>query len=263
MNVGHPAIGKFVARLLRRSMLSSEEAHALLNLSFRAAQLPAHADIIYPGETVSHACLVAKGLVGRFDQMRDGKRQIAAFHIPGDMCDLHSVVAPTAGWGMGALSATTVLFVPHAELRKLALGYPNVSLAFWRDSTADASVLAKWVGNLGRQEARARLAHLLCETGVRLELAELGTRSSFVLEATQEQLADALGLTAVHVNRTMQALRRDGLVATHGRTIEIADWQRLAQVADFDPAYLLLDLPTRAHRHNAPGSGFGGLPSAA
>lgn len=263
MNVGHPAIEKFVVRLLRRSTLSSEEVHALLTLPCRVTQPQAHADIVRPGETVSHACLVAKGLVARFDQMRDGKRQIAAFHITGDMCDLHSVVAPTAGWGISALSPSTVLFVPHAELRKLAIAYPNVALAFWRDSTADASVLAKWVGNLGRQDARARLAHLLCEMGVRLELADLGTRTSFVLDATQEQLADALGLTAVHVNRTMQALRREGLLATRSRTIEVADWQRFAEVADFDPAYLLLDLPSRAAAARGHGISLGGMSSVA
>lgn len=246
MNVGHPALEKFVARLLRRSTLSTEEVQALLHLPCRVAQPQAHFDIVYPGETVNHACLVAKGLVARFDQMRDGKRQIAAFHIPGDMCDLHSVVAPTAGWGISALSPSTVLFLSHAELRKLAIAYPNVALSFWRDGTADASVLAKWVGNLGRQDARSRLAHLLCEMGVRLELAGLGTRTSFVLDATQEQLADALGLTAVHVYRTMQALRREGLLATHGRTIDVVDWQCFAEAADFDPAYLLLGLPTRA-----------------
>lgn len=262
MNVGHPAIQKFVARLLRRSTLSRDEVQALLQLPCRVAQPQAHADIVYPGKKVGDSCLVAKGLVARFDQMRDGKRQIAAFHIAGDMCDLHSVVAPTAGWGITALSPTTVLFVPHVELRRLAITYPNIALAFWRDTTADALVLAKWVGNLGRQEARARLAHLLCEMGVRLELAGLGSRSSFILDATQEQLADALGLTAVHVNRTMQVLRRDGLVVTRNRTVEVADWQRLAAVAEFDASYLLLDLPSREAATHGHGIGSRPMPSA-
>jgi CRP-like cAMP-binding protein len=92
---------------------------------------------------------VVEGLVGRFDQMKDGRRQISALYIPGDMCDLHSTVMPVAGWGLEAITTTTVLHVPHYDLRNLATEFPNVALAFWRDTTADASVLAKWVGNSG------------------------------------------------------------------------------------------------------------------
>jgi CRP-like cAMP-binding protein len=156
------------------------------------------------------------------------------------MCDLHSVVAPTAAWGITAVTATTIVQVAHTGLRELVNTYPAVALAFWRDGTADASIIAKWVGNLGRQDARARLAHILCEFGIRMEQAGLGTRNSFDLKVTQEQFADALGLTPVHVNRTLQRLRAECLVATQGHRVEIPDWDRLVAVAEFDPAYLLL-----------------------
>jgi CRP-like cAMP-binding protein len=248
MPADHAALQKFLARLLTRSTLSREEQDAILSLHCRAAQVQPRVDIVSPGQTVDYACLIAKGLAARFDQMRNGQRQITAFHIPGDMCDLHSVVAPTAAWGIAALTATTVAYIPHGSLRELANDYPAIALAFWRDSTADASVLAKWVGNLGRQDARARLAHVICELGMRIEQAGLGTRTSFALNATQEQLADALGLTAVHVNRTLQRLRAEGYVATRGQTIEILDWQRLVDVAEFDPAYLLLGKSIHPHR---------------
>jgi CRP-like cAMP-binding protein len=242
----HPALQKFLARLLRRSTLDAEEQQALLQLPCRVVQVQPRMDIVSPGETVNHACLVSKGLVARFDQMRDGRRQIAAFHIPGDMCDLHSVVAPTAAWGMAALGASTILHIPHVELRRLAHTYPRIAMAFWRDGTADASILAKWVGNLGRQAAQPRLAHLLCELGTRMEVAGLGSRTCFQLDVTQEQLADALGLTAVHVNRMMQALRAEGLVATRNHVVEIENWNALATTAEFDPAYLLLNEPSRS-----------------
>jgi CRP-like cAMP-binding protein len=195
--------------------------------------------------------LISKGLAVRFDQMRDGRRQIAAFHIPGDMCDLHSVVAPTAAWGIGTLAPTTVLHVPHDELRALAVRYPAIAMAFWRDGTTDASVLAKWVGNLGRQDAHARLAHLLCEMGLRMECAGLGTRSEFTLDASQEQLADALGLTSVHVNRMLQRLRSEGLIGSANRNVTIQDWDGLAAVGEFDPAYLLLDQRTTRQASDA------------
>jgi CRP-like cAMP-binding protein len=245
---GNHALQRFLARLLSRSLLTAEEQRAILELPCRTSKVQARRDIVSPGETVDHACLVGKGIVARFDQMRDGQRQIAAFYIAGDMCDLHSVVAPVAGWGMSAMTASTLLFVPHASLRELVVRYPAIALAFWRDSTADASILAKWVGNLGRQDARARLAHLLCEFGTRFERAELGTRTCFMLDLTQEQIADAQGLTAVHVNRTIQRLRGEGVITTLNRTVEVSDWKRLVDIADFDPTYLLLNEPTASQR---------------
>ncbi|HEY8434016.1 MAG TPA: Crp/Fnr family transcriptional regulator [Sphingomicrobium sp.] len=247
----HPALEKFLARLVLRSPLRIEQQQAILNLPYRAVQVRARADVVSPGDTVSHATLVAKGLTARFDQMRDGRRQIVAFHVPGDMCDLHSVVAPTAAWGIASVSAATILEVPHSALRAIATTYPEIAIAFWRDAVVDGSILSKWNGNLGRQSARARLAHLLCEMGTRMEVAGLASRTCFALDATQEQLADALGLTAVHVNRTYQSLRRDGLIATHSHIAQIDDWSRLAEVGDFDPAYLLLDEPTAGERPDA------------
>ena len=231
---------RFVTKLLLRSQLSGEEQEAILRLNCRATQVRARTDIVSPGETVDHACLVAQGLVARFDQMLDGDRQITSFYIPGDMADLHSVVSPAAAWGITALSPATVVRVPHKELLEVARAYSAIMLAFWRDTVADGSVLAKWVGNLGRQDARARLAHVLCEIGIRMELAGLGTRTAFELDATQDQLADALGLTAVHVNRTLQRLRAERAVMTRGHVVEVLDWPRLADIAEFDPDFLLL-----------------------
>jgi CRP-like cAMP-binding protein len=242
MTASNPALEKFLARLLRRSALTDEEQRAILELPCRVVNVRPRTDIVSPGETVDHACLVGKGMVARFDQMRDGRRQIVAFHIPGDMCDLHSVVAPTAAWGMAALTQSTVLHVPHKEIRRLAVSHPTVALAFWRDGTVDSSILAKWIGNLGRQDARARVAHMLCELGMRLEVAGLAIeRTCFTLDLTQEQLADAVGLTPVHVNRTMQALRRMDLIGTSGRTVNVKSWDGLAEEAEFNPDYLLLD----------------------
>lgn len=240
MRTNQSALEHFLARLLRRSQLDPEERDAILSLSGQTHQFHANADIVSPGQTVSHSCLIAHGLAARYDQMADGQRQLNAFHIEGDMCDLHSVVCPTAAWGITALTTTTVFQVAHAELRPLVARYPRVALAFWREGTADASILAKWVGNLGRRGARARLAHLLCEMGLRMEASALGTRNQFWFDVTQTNLADATGLTPVHVNRTLQALRREGLIRTDSRMIYVDDWQRLTSVAEFDPDYLLL-----------------------
>jgi CRP-like cAMP-binding protein len=229
--------------VLRRSALNSDEQQAILSISGQTRQYAAHADVVSPGEVIQHACLVSRGVVGRFDQMRNGQRQITSFYIAGDMCDLHSVVAPKASWSITAISASTVCLVPHAELRAISFRYPAIALAFWRDATVDASILAKWVGNLGRKDAIARVAHIICEMGMRLEYAGLASRTIFQLPTTQEQLADAAGITPVHMNRMLQELRARGLLIFGSSNVEILDWDRLADVADFNPDYLMLDEP--------------------
>lgn len=236
----HSGLSRFLTRLLYRSDLNGEEQQAILGLTSHAHQVRANYDIVTPNERVEHSCLIAHGLAARYDQMADGRRQINALYIPGDMSDLHSVVWPTAQWGNVALATTTVLYVPHRELRHIAEEYPAIAFAFWRDGTVDASILAKWVVNVGRRDARSRLAHLLCETALRMQQVQLGTRESFWFDMTQAQLADALGLTPVHVNRSLQALRTEGMIHTESRQVFIDDWDRLATVAEFDPGYLLL-----------------------
>jgi CRP-like cAMP-binding protein len=228
----------FLARLQRRSLLSDDEQAAIRALSGRVEKVPTGRDVIVPGESTGEACLVVKGLMSRFDVLLDGRRQTVALYIPGEMCDLHSVPVPTSGWGLEALTPSTLLFVPHEELRAL-IRDPAMALALWRDTTVDGSILAKWVANLGRKQAAPRLAHLFCEMGVRMEQAGLGSRGEFSLPMTQTQLADVVGLTSVHLNRTLKALAPRG-VSFARKTVTIEDWKALAHMAEFDPAYLLL-----------------------
>lgn len=242
MSMQHPALKRFLRRLLRHSKLDAGEQAAVLQLHTGEVRIQAHRDLVSPGRKVDDACLVASGWLGRFDLMRDGSRQITALHVPGDMCDLHSVVAPIPGWGITALSDAVALTIPHEELRAAAIRYPNLSLAFWRDTTLDASILAKAVANIGRKEAVARVAHLLCELGIRAEQAGEGERCRFLLDLTQEQLGDILGLTSVHVNRMIGNLRRADTIAVDRRVVSILDWNQLASIAEFDPEYLLCGL---------------------
>lgn len=233
-SVLHP----FLKRLLDRSTLNPGERDAILSLKGQRCQARANADIVSPGEVATHSYLVLEGLVGRFGQLFDGRRQITAFHVVGDMCDLHSLVFPKVGWSIQALTPTTLFKVPHHDLRRIAGEYPAIAEAFWRDCVVDASILSQWVVNLGRRDARMRLAHLLCEMGVRMEQTGLGTRLCYELHLTQSQLADALGLTSVHVNRVLQSLRRDAVIATPNRQVRVLDWDRLATLGEFDQGYL-------------------------
>lgn len=239
---------RFLHKLLCHSALDADEQQAILDLPVRPSQVRANIDIVRLGETVDHACLVVAGLVGRFEQTSEGQRQITSLHVAGDMIDLHSVVVPKSSSALQALCTTTVLRVPHLALRELAERFSAVGYAFWRECSVDAAILSQWVANVGRRDAQSRLAHLLCELAVLMEQAGLGSRSAFTLEATQTHLADALGLTPVHVNRTLQALKQAEVVRVEGRTVHIEDWDALASLGDFDAGYLHLRLPNQGER---------------
>ena len=233
-----PDLQRFLDRLTSRSVLTEEEQEAILSLPCRSEHVQSNRDFVPLGERVDHACLVVAGIVGRFGQNAEGKRQITAMHLPGDMADLHSVVQPRAPSALQALSIATILKVPHVDLRAAAARHPAIAEALWRDCMVDASILAQWVLNVGRRDARERIAHLLCEVAVRVHAAPSPSEVVFPFAVTQQQLADATGLTSVHVNRTLQAMRREGLVEVCGRTARIPDWNALVAAGEFDPAYL-------------------------
>lgn len=222
---------------MSRSLLSEDEQQAVLNLHGHAEQVQSNRDFVKLGEKLDHACLIVAGLVGRFDQNSNGNRQITALHIPGDMADLHSVVQPEATSALQALSTTTIVRIPHSEVRAAAATYPALAEALWRDCMVDASILSQWVVNVGRRDARGRIAHLLCEMAVRLGVAPAKGEIMFPFPVTQDQLADVTGLTAVHVNRTLQCLRRDNL-ADIRHNARIYDWDALTEVGDFNADYL-------------------------
>lgn len=239
------ALSQFVQRLRVLSPLSADDVAALQSLTAHVVRVTANSDIVTPGEDFEFAVLVASGLVGRFHQLADGRRQITAIHLPGDIADLHRVATPKAGSALEALTNAAIVRVPAKELRAVALASPAVTQAFWIYSAIDAAMLQRWATSLARRDAQGRLAHLLCEMGMRIEYAGQGERTEFVLELTQTQIGDALGLTPVHVNRTLKTLRSSGAVQMDGRIYRIPDWDRLAALAEFDADYLQIEMPSR------------------
>jgi len=153
------------------------------------------------------------------------------------------LVMPKGEWGFEALAPSTTLRLPHEQLCEVAKRYPAISFAFWRDTVADASILSKWLGKLGLRQATSRLAHLICELGLRLEQVGLGARTHFRVPLTQEQIADVLGITNVSVSNAFGELQREGVLDRTRSEIRIHDLTRLTNIAEFDPRYLLLDKP--------------------
>lgn len=231
----------FLARLLRRSVLTGEEQEAILRLPTEAWTVGANRDFVAQGQETDRACLIASGLTARFAQTANGARQIVAFHIPGDMADLHSVVTTRAVSALQALTQSTILRIPHKALRDVASRYPAVAQAFWRDTILDVGVVVQSLVNLGRRDAAGRLAHLYCEMGIRYGQIGQNDGGRYRFPATQAHVADALGLTAIHVNRTVRLLREEGLIEIEGKEVRVLDWDGLAARAEFDDNYLQLD----------------------
>ncbi len=252
--LAHGSLKLFVDRLSVRSVLTGEEQQAILTLPANIVQVRARHDFVQISEETSHCCLIASGLVARVGQARNGTRQITAFHIPGDMADLHSAVRPVGIGGLTALCDTVIMRVPHSAVRALAIRYPAIAEAFWRDCILDAAILMQWVVNIGRRDARARLAHILCEMAYRYaENRQLsGTAQvlcDYAFPVTQEQLADAAALTSVHVNRSLRSLREQGLATVRGGIVAIHDLEGLMKTGEFDPNYLVADTwPQRQQR---------------
>lgn len=231
----------FINRLTSRSILSDRERHEIRELPQIVTQARADQDFVGLGTRVTHASYVVEGLVGRFDQNSRGDRQITAVHLAGDMTDLHSVVQPTATSALQALSTSTILQVPHAELRRIASAYPAIAEALWRDCMVDLMILAQWVVNVGCRDARSRIAHFLCEMACRYKARPVDGKVSFELLMTQSQLADVTGLTPVHVNRTLKGLAEIG-TTFHHKFVRIDNWDALVEAGDFDQSYLQDDL---------------------
>ncbi|HWY61755.1 MAG TPA: Crp/Fnr family transcriptional regulator [Rhizomicrobium sp.] len=238
------ALRLFLNGLLSRSTLSEEAQASVLDLPGTLAEIRRNEDFVSVGRLLNHACLVVDGLAARWGQARDGERQITALHIAGDMPDLHSLVLPVASFGLQALSPTTILRVPHAALRKAAL-HPDLAEAFWRTCTLDAAIASEWLVNIGCRNAKSRIAHFICEMATRFGVTEAGNAFAFSLPVTQHHLAEATGLSVVHVNRSLQSLKRDRLAVLIGHDIQVLDWDGLQAAADFDAAYLHLGRRTR------------------
>jgi CRP-like cAMP-binding protein len=221
--------------------LAAADDEALLSLPHRTKKLERHGYIARERERTTHSCVMLSGFAIRHKIVAGGARQIVAFHMKGDIVDLQNSFLGVADHSVQVLTDSEVAFIPREAIRKLAFERPNVGMAMWFDTLVDASVFREWIANVGRRDAHARLAHLLCEFSLRMKVAGLGEATDYELPMTQEQLADCTGLTPVHVNRTLKALEAENLIARRSsRAITIGDWKKLAEAGDFDSNYLHL-----------------------
>jgi CRP-like cAMP-binding protein len=228
--------------LLRRlesiADLTQPEREALLRLPASVREVGSHQDFVREGDRPSECCLVLSGMAFRYKITEGGRRQILSFHISGEAPDLQSLYLRTMDHNLSTLTSCTLAFVTHKSLHVLFHQQPRLTGVLWRETLIDAAIFREWVVNVGRRPAPARMAHLICELFVRHQAVGLVTDRSFEFPITQGELADAMGLSPVHVNRTLQELRGRGLISERGRRLTILDWDGLKQVGEFDPVYL-------------------------
>lgn len=237
-----PDVLKYMVRKFeRRAALSEADRAVLFNLPFRTRTVEPHQYILREGDRNTECCLILNGFAYRQKTTVEGSRQILSLHIRGDFVDLEAALLRQADHNIQALTRCEVANIPSSAIRALQLSHPAVAQAMWVDTLIDASIFREWIVNVGRRDARARVAHLLCEFAKRLELAGLADETGYELPMTQEQLGDATGLTVVHVNRTLKTLESEGLIKRQRRFIHIPDWQLLRSVAGFSELYLHQD----------------------
>ena len=241
MPMSHPLLAKFS----READLSDAEQAALSRIPCTIERVMAGESVAWAGDRPSRCFLILEGLLSTSKAVPDGGVQIMAFHIPGDMPDLNSLHLDVLDSDVAAVTDCRLAFVAHQDLRELCAEHPRLAALLWRVTLVDAAIYREWVVNVGQRPAINRLAHLLCEMMARMEALGLAQDGSCHLGLTQQHLSEATGLSAVHLNRTLQDLRAMRLVSFGQGRLTVHDWDGLKGIADFRTDYLHLSA-TRA-----------------
>jgi len=230
----------FLRDLESHSPISADDRQAILRLPMRLRRLDAGSYIVREGDVPKNCCILVEGFAYRQKVTGTGSRQILSVCIPGDAIDFQNMFLDISDHSVQLLTRATVADIPREALQALVLKQPAIGVAVIHSTLIEASILREWVVNVGRRDARSRIAHVLCEFAVRLEARGLASKEGFELPMTQEQLADATSLTPVHVNRVLKSLQADGLISRQRRNIQFIDWRALQDTADFSRRYLHL-----------------------
>ena len=234
-------IDALLSKLRARDRLSAEEEAAVRDAIGEVREVPADRTIIRSGDELSSSTLLIEGLLCRYKDLRDGSRQICELHVAGDFADLHSFTLKRLDHNIMTLTPCRIALAPHARLEAITRDFPHLTRLFWFSTNLDAAIHREWMLSLGRRSALARVAHFFCEMQVRLGLVGLADAGGYALALTQTDLAECLGLTPIHVNRTLKQLREKGLVEFRRGRVTIGDRDGLRRIAEFDPAYLHLE----------------------
>ena len=246
MSTASEALTPMLRKLRLWAHLNQADEQALLALPHTVTTIKRHQKIVTEGDVVEQCCLLLSGYCIRYKIVGDGGRQILSIHMIGDLVDLQNALLGVADHGVEALTDCLVARIPIEAIRHITSAHPTLKDALWYDTLVDGSIHREWVANVGRRDGKTRIAHLLCEFALKLEAINPGDQMGFELPMSQEQLADATGLTPVHVNRMLMSLEQEGLIErVTPKSVVIGDWHGLAAAGDFHRGYLHLDAAAR------------------
>jgi CRP-like cAMP-binding protein len=227
-----------IRRLRVNSVISDEDAAALKALPSLVKELPPDTMFVREGDRPTQCCVIMRGFAFRSKTTEDGRRQILSFHPAGDMPDLHGLLLDRIDHDLVTLSRAQVAFIEHRHINQLIETHPIIARALWRETVVDASIFREWIVRLGTREAAARMAHLVAELRSRLLAVGLAADDEFEFPITQSELAEALGISAVHVNRVIQSFRANGILDIQRSKITLKDIEQLVKIGGFDDLYL-------------------------
>jgi CRP-like cAMP-binding protein len=228
----------------RDSTLTPEEEAAVRGVLSEVVEAPADFDVVREHDRQTKSHLLLEGWAGRYISLADGRRQIVAIHVPGDFVDLHSFPLQIMDHSVATFTPCRIALAPHDRLRQVTTTHPHLARLLWLSTLIDAAILRQWLVGSGKRSALEQTAHLFCELFVRLQLTGRADGQTFAFPLSQVEVADCLGVSAVHANRVLQELRATEVLAWRGRQVEVLDWARLQALAGFDPVYLnLTDSP--------------------
>ena len=264
METGRP-FSRLLFRLERLNTLSAADRQKIVDLPLKLVNYPADREIVSYGYSTSRCTLVLDGFLYSHKPVAGSRRQITSFFVPGDIVDLPTLFLPNVDHTIATLGPAVLAFVPHAALKEVLDQSSALAQAFWRETLMQAAIFQEWVVNLGRRDAFARLAHIVCELTMRLQLVGLARDLSFSMPWTQLDVADACGISNVHANRVIQELRHLELVEWGSRRLKIRDWSGLVRLGDFNDDYLQYHAITRSDpalaKEGVPEVSLAGIPT--
>jgi CRP-like cAMP-binding protein len=233
-------IEQHLMKLRARDMIGADEEQAIRDALGEVKTYSADRIVIREGQLLDASTLLLEGMMCRYKDLSDGQRQITELHVPGDFVDLHSFTLKRLDHSILALTPCRVVEMPHANIEKITERYPHLTRVYWFATTLDAAIHREWELSLGRRSALAKIAALFCEMRVRFNVIGMTEGDTYALPLTQTDLSECLGLTAIHVNRTLKELREENIVQFKGGRVTIQNLAQLERIAEFDPAYLYL-----------------------
>ena len=226
----------FLARL-KHTAIPVDDLQSVIRLASSTRTYPARANIL-DENTPASLLLVLEGWAASCKYMGDGRRQISALYLPGDICNLDDFFSRKNSATVSAINKCIVSIIPVERARALAETNPGVQNLLWRLTLFRSAISTQWLFNIGQRSTRERLAHLICELHVRLDAIGLVTGWSFALPLTQQDFGECLGVSSVHINRTFQCFRNEGLIEFNERRLVLREFNALRDASEFDPKYL-------------------------